>query len=134
MISYTIWKNICYTNFIVECCWGSPDAYYPSLDGFTGPGLHPEQHGVPESGGKWLVLPIGITFVIQISLWNASRALQMLITLVWMASTGPGHHPEQPDGPESGGNDVSLYCYQLLFMDNCSEMHPWFCRGIQTKS
>ena len=28
---------------------GSPDAYYSSLDGFTGPGGHPEQHGGPES-------------------------------------------------------------------------------------
>ena len=61
-------------------------------------------------------------------------ALQMLITLVWMALTGPGHHPEQPDGLESGGNDVSFYCYQYLFMENCSEMQPWSCRGIQTQS
>ena len=49
MISYTIWKNICYTNFIVECSQGSPDACYPSLGGFTGPGLHPEQHDVPKN-------------------------------------------------------------------------------------
>ena len=28
---------------------GSPDAYDLSLDGFTGPGGHPEQHGGPES-------------------------------------------------------------------------------------
>ena len=89
----------------MECFQGSPDAYYPSLDGFTGPGLHPEQHGVPESGGKWLVLPIGITFVIQISLWNASRALQMLITLVWMALQAPDYTQNNMVFRKAVGND-----------------------------
>ena len=65
----------------------------------------------------------------------------MLITLVWMASTGPGHHPEQPgpaeasklsldgpcdpltgpgqhhdqpDVPEMSANDVFFYAFKLL--------------------
>ena len=50
----------------------------------------------------------------QISSQNAPRNVQMHITLVWMALAGPEHHPEHPDGPESGGKDVSLCCHQLL--------------------
>ena len=33
-------KYICKRYFLVQCSQGSPDAYYLSLDGFTGPGSH----------------------------------------------------------------------------------------------
>ena len=36
-------------SFLVKYSHGSPDAYDLSLDGFTCPGGHPEQHGGLES-------------------------------------------------------------------------------------
>ena len=44
-----IWEDIVFYSFLLDCSQGSPDAYYLSLDGFTGPGGHPEQHGGLES-------------------------------------------------------------------------------------
>ena len=49
MVDIIVQKDICKRSFLVKCSQGSPDAYYVSLDGFTGPGGHPEQQGGPES-------------------------------------------------------------------------------------
>ena len=49
MVDIIVWKDICKRSFLVKCSQGSPDAYDLSLDGFAGPGGHPEQHGGPKS-------------------------------------------------------------------------------------
>ena len=52
MVDIIVWKDICKRSFLVKCSQGSPDAYDLSLDGFAGPGGHPEQHGDPKSLGN----------------------------------------------------------------------------------
>ena len=49
MVDIIVWKDICYRSFLVKCTQGSPDACNLSLDGFAGPGGHPEQHGGSKS-------------------------------------------------------------------------------------
>ena len=45
-------KDICNRRFLVMYSQGSPDAYYLSMDGFTGTGGHPKQLGALESRGN----------------------------------------------------------------------------------
>ena len=52
MADIIVWKDIGKKSFLLQCSQGSPDAHDLSLDGFAGPGGHPEQHGGPKSWGN----------------------------------------------------------------------------------
>ena len=52
MVDIIVFRDTCYPSFLVKCSQVSPDAYDFSLDGFAGPGGHPEQHGGPKSRGN----------------------------------------------------------------------------------